>query len=401
MGRPSQSHRFDVVERPPQPNIAADDAHVRTHALAQPVTTVIVRLNGHRHAALGRQRRPHLLLCSGQGIGRALPGDDAFDHRVAGQAVGTVQAGARHLADGPQTRQLGAAVAIGHHAPTRVVGSWHDRNGLTRDVQADGATFLLNAGKEVGHTVWPLVGNVEVHAVPGAPLHFGVDGAGHHVARREFGPGVVPQHEALTTGQQQAPTFTTHRLRDQKGIRLWVVQGGGMELDELQTRHLTARAPRRRQTATCGHRRVGGVGKHLSEPTCGQHHLRRQPFGDLPALDVEQSGARTPFLGTRPGAQQVNQGMVLEQRHFGAVVHRCAQHGLHRGTGGVVHMRHTPQAAPTFAREVQFVTLHADGHAQVVQPTNGRRCPDKNLSGGAFVAGACPSHQGVCHMGRR
>ena len=60
-----------------------------------------------------------------------------FQQRVAGQAVGAVQAGAGHLADGvagPAARAAGQS--IGDHAAAEVVRGGHDRDRLAR-VDAD------------------------------------------------------------------------------------------------------------------------------------------------------------------------------------------------------------------------------------------------------------------------
>jgi hypothetical protein len=83
----------------------------------------------------------------------------AFEQRVAGQAVGAVQAGAGGLAHGVQARQVGAAVQVGDHAAAGVVRRGHHRNGLLGDVDAqlqaarvDVGEVLL-AGSSIGRLV--------------------------------------------------------------------------------------------------------------------------------------------------------------------------------------------------------------------------------------------------------
>ena len=103
----------DAVGRALQPLVGAHDAHVVPHEAAQlvPVVRDDHGLVGIGHAAVVPRRQ------RGTGAGRGF--DDglrggarehhAFDQRIAGQAVGAMQAGAGGLADGVEARHVGAA----------------------------------------------------------------------------------------------------------------------------------------------------------------------------------------------------------------------------------------------------------------------------------------------------
>ena len=92
-------------------------------------------------------------------------------------------------------------------------------------------------GKRSRRNVRVAVRDVEVHPlVPGA-LQLRVDGAGDDVPRRQVLHLVVALHEGFAgLGSQDAP-FAAHRLADQRGLGLGVVEAGGVELYELHVGH--------------------------------------------------------------------------------------------------------------------------------------------------------------------
>ena len=70
------------------------------------------------------------------GLGGKSGGNDTFEQGVAGEAVGSVQAGAGGFAQGVEPRQGGSAVGVGLDAAAGVVLHGADGDGLARDVQA-------------------------------------------------------------------------------------------------------------------------------------------------------------------------------------------------------------------------------------------------------------------------
>src|SRR5581483_5247054 len=79
--------------------------------------------------------------------------DQPFEQRVGGQAVGAVDAGAGHLAAGPQAGQGGGAVDVGHHAPAEVVGGRRYRQPLPGRVETGVAAVGPDRGEAPGEVV--------------------------------------------------------------------------------------------------------------------------------------------------------------------------------------------------------------------------------------------------------
>jgi hypothetical protein len=88
----------------------------------------------------------------------------------------------------------------------------------------------------------PAVADVEPHVRLAAALHLAVDGARHHVARRQLGAAVVARHEARAVERAQHGALAAQRLAEQERLRLRVVEAGGMELHELEVRDRRAGA---------------------------------------------------------------------------------------------------------------------------------------------------------------
>ena len=198
----------------------------------------------------------------------------AFQQRVAGQAVGAVQAGAGDLADGVQAGHVGAAGEVGHDAAAGVVRGRHHRDGFAGDVDAQFQAArvdigeMLAAGKLAGLCVMS-----RIDAVEAAVFHFEVDGAGHHVARRQFGARVVLRHEARAVGQSQDAALAAHRFGDQEGLGVRVVQAGRVELDELHVGHPASGAPAHGDAVAGRDVGIGGVEIDLAGAAGGQHGM--------------------------------------------------------------------------------------------------------------------------------
>ena len=163
-----------------------------------------------------RHRRPRR---HGHASAAALPGP-AADHQTLEQAVGrqpvgAVHAGARHLAGGEQTGQLGAAVHVGDHTAAAVVRTGHDRNRLARRIDArraagrgDGREPLLEAarcrarrGRRTRHR-----SRAAARRWPRPPRRAGRGRPSGARPRSPNRPRASTQHRALTA----------HRLGDQR-----------------------------------------------------------------------------------------------------------------------------------------------------------------------------------------
>jgi hypothetical protein len=79
----------------------------------------------------------------------------------------------------------------------------------------------------------------------------------------------------VPSGSFEQAAFAAHRLGDQEGLGLRVVQAGGVELDELHVPHPAARAPGHRDAVAGGDVGVGGVQVHLAGAAGGEHRVAR------------------------------------------------------------------------------------------------------------------------------
>jgi hypothetical protein len=122
--------------------VGAHYAHVVPHHQPQLVPVVL-----DHHLLV---RVIHLALVPGRQVGAprwwaAWPGcrlrlvgiDHAFEQGVGGHAIGAVQPGIGHLADGIEAGDVGLAVVVDHHAATGVVGRRDDGHRLPGDVDTD------------------------------------------------------------------------------------------------------------------------------------------------------------------------------------------------------------------------------------------------------------------------
>ena len=225
-----------ALEREVRPHDAHVVGHDRLH--------LALRLDDHQHL-LGVLRAFEIpvgnallkidFLQQRRRVARGLVGvDHRFDQRVRGQTVGAVQPRARGLAQRVEPFHGGFAVGVDLHATAAVVRRRGHGNPVFGDVDADRAAFFIDVREMALHGLGVLVRHVEVDEV-GTPFgHLAVDGAGHHVARREGFHRVVFVHELLAVGQPQDGPEAAHGFGDQEvGLLAGVVERCGVELDEL------------------------------------------------------------------------------------------------------------------------------------------------------------------------
>ena len=106
--------------------------------------------------------------------------------------------------------------------------------------------LVIHAGQLALHVFGGLVRDVEERAAvlgAAALAHFGVDGAGNHVAGGELQLlGVVALHEALAIFVAEDAAFAAHRFGDQNALHARRPHhAGGMKLHELHVHQLGAR----------------------------------------------------------------------------------------------------------------------------------------------------------------
>ena len=83
--------------------------------------------------------------------------------------------GHRHLADGEQGRDVGAAERIDDDAATHVVGGGHDRDRLFAHVDTQRRAPRMDGGESMDDELGVEVGHVEVHAGLARPLELAID----------------------------------------------------------------------------------------------------------------------------------------------------------------------------------------------------------------------------------
>ncbi len=121
-------------------------------------------------------------------------------------------------------------------------------------------------------------GGVEPHVVDVLFEHSGGDRARHDIAWQEF------VDEALTAGVPEHRAVSAERLRQQRTRHRRVIEGGGMELEELEVGHCDLRPERHRHAVAGGDGRVGRHPEQLTGTAGGQQgvpgqHLERSTVG--------------------------------------------------------------------------------------------------------------------------
>ena len=166
----------------------AHDADEIPHAAAQFVPILrndhfLVGIGDPAFVPVGQGRYGHRLLPRDV-FGGGAAQHQAFQQRVAGQAIGAMQAGAGSFANRIQARQVGAPGRVRDNAAAGVMGGRHDRYRLRGDVDAEFKAARQDVGEVFLQERRTLMADVEVHMVQAALLHFVVDSARDDVARR-------------------------------------------------------------------------------------------------------------------------------------------------------------------------------------------------------------------------
>ncbi len=255
--------------------------------------------------------------------GRLVGIDQRLDQRVRGQPVGAVQPRAGGFAQRIESLDGGLAVAVDLHAAAAVVGGRRDGYPVLGDVDADRETLLVDVGEVSADRFGLLVGDVEIYEVFAPPGHLAVDGAGHHVARSQRLHGVVLVHELLARLEAQDGSEAAHGLRDEEvGLLAGVVEGGGVELDELHVLGDRLRTVAHGYPVARRHDGVRGRGVDVAAAARRHDGELREHGLDLVGPLVEDVGAEA---GQPAGvASDELAQMVLRQQVDGEMV---LQHG--------------------------------------------------------------------------
>ena len=349
---------------------------------------------------LGEQRRS--VACGLVGI------DHRFDQRVGSEAVGSVQPRAGGFAQRVEVPDRGLAVGVDLHPAAAVVRCGRHGNPVAGDVDADRKAFFVDVGEVTADGSGVFVRDVEVDEVR-APLgHFAVDGAGHHVARRQRFHRVVFVHELLAGRQAQDGSETPHGLRDEEvGFLAGVVERRGVELDELHVLGDGLGAVAHGDAVARGDDRVGGRGVDVAAAARGDDGELGEHGLDLVGGEVEHIGAEAgqPARMARDEfaqvvlRQEVDGEMVFQHRDAGVPANRLDQRPFDLGAREVFVVEDAGFGMPALAVQLETsVGSPVEARAPFDQVADQLRGPAYDQSDGLFVAFAGSADQGVVDM---
>ena len=236
-----------------------------------------------------------------------------------------------------------------------------------------------------------------------------VDGAGHDVARGEFGARVEARHEALAVGQLEQGAFTAQCFCDQEALGLRVVQAGGVELVELQVRHPAAGAPGHGDPVAAGTVRVAGIEVDLGRPAGGQRGEAGAKGVDLAAGTVEHIGPQAALAGLAqaPFGDQVDRHALFQKLDVRALAGLLQQRGENRRASGVGRVDDAPVAVAALAGQVELEAAFIDAglfvtgkrHALVDQPLDRLATVLDRIAHRVFMTQPAAGIERILHVG--
>lgn len=393
--------------------VGAHDAHIGAHDLVHladalgdehhllGVACALVVPFGHIVAEADVGELLHGMLRCGLGV------DHSLDERVGGEAVAAVEAGARTFAHGVEVADRRLGVGVHLDASAEIVGGRGHGDVVLGNVDPQREAFAVDIGEVAAGLLGVLVCDVEKYVVVAVELHLRVDGAGHHVAGRQFQALVVFLHEALAAEVAEYATVAAHGLGDEEaGTVAGMEERGGVELDELHILHRALGAVDHGDAVAGGHERIGS-GLIYGAYAAGGHEGDLGEEGVDAPLGCEHICAVAGDVGGAAGDYLAK--MVLGDDLDGEIMLvdvdlRAAAHGLDEallyliaGVVGVVEdakFRVSPLAVEVERAVLLLVEIHA--------PLNelaylGGSLSDHLLHGhrvGEVVAG----HHGVVYM---
>ena len=287
---------------------------------------------------------------------RSEPGADKRLHkRVGRKTVRPVESRAGALADCRESLDGRHAVDRRLNAAAGVVRRRDDRDQILRHVDAELHALLVDV-RESRHQVGAaLLADVEEHAVVARPLHLGVDGPRHDIARCERATRIVLLHEFLAVLVDQDRALAAYRLGNEKTLRLRMIETRRMELDELHVLDLRPRTPRERDAVSGRRIGIARVEVDLAAPACRENRVRRPDRVNLSAFLVKHIRANAPVLTLHADALRHDE--VDDDRLFANVDRLRPPHPPdHRRlallAGDVARVEDAPRAVSALAREV-------------------------------------------------
>ena len=255
-----------------------------------------------------------------------------------------------------------------------------------------------------------LVRDIQVNAIEAAFFHFEVDRSGDDVARREFRPLIVPEHETRAIGELQQPALAAYCFADEERFGVRMVEARRVKLDELHVGDAAAGAPAHGDAIAGRRVRIGGIEIHLSGAAGGEHGAVRGNGPDLARRLVQHVGPVAAAGATmgRPRAAQFHAGdeidgdMMFEHRDIRMGACLFAQRGLHRLPGRIGRVDDPPHAVAPFAGQMiagPAALVPGKRHALLDEPLDGLRTVFHHITRGRFIAKTGAGDQRVANMG--
>ena len=256
----------------------------------------------------------------GDGVGDAVAEDEGLQEAVAGQAVRPVQPRAGTLPAGVEVIDARHAVLVYLDAAAHVVAGGADGDHLLHRVDADADALLVDGGEVFDEVVLIDVATVQAHELDAVQLHLVVDGAGDDVAGGEAAARVVVVHEFRPVGPLQDGPFAADGFGNEEGLGVQpgIVEGRGVELDELHVLQVALGAVGHGDTVSRSDDGVGGGAVDLAVATGGQNGRPGEDLVDLPRFTVHHVAAVALDVGRQAGDDVAQ--VVLRQEVEGEVV---------------------------------------------------------------------------------
>ena len=181
---------------------------------------------------------------------------------------------------------------------------------------------------------------------------------------------MIREHEAITFVVDQVRSFPAQRLGEKRHWIETAVEGGGMELDELEIGETNADPRRHRQSVSGDAGRVGGSEIEAADPTGGEHHGRGLDDFSVPML----IGDHQPH-DSLVGSHQIERPPSLQCFDRGPIEHGLGQSPHHLVAGAVAFGVDDPAALVPGLAGKSYITGGGDveSSAEVPQPLDGSR----------------------------
>ena len=276
---------------------------------------------------------------------RAGAKDQAFQKRIAGEAIGAVHTCTRNLARGEESRDSRSSIQIRPHSAHHVVGRGPDRNAITGEIQP-------GAPAGIGDQREPLVDEIriepfqrKVHRLIRTSALAG-DGARDAIARSEIPGGLVACHERFAGRVHELRAFTSQRFGQQKPRLSLDHQRRRMELHELQVDDLGAGLERHGNSVSRGDVRVRRFVIDLTRSTRREKHASGARHGHSAVIEEKPRAEAASVFD-----HEADDPRMILGRHARQLRSALPEHPADLATGCIVRVQNSSRAMRRLHRE--------------------------------------------------